>query len=204
MPAFRRPAAVLVGTFAVFHLALAPVLLAARSAAPLGPPSVLRQVQLHIPAEPYDGHRDIIVVNAPSTLFTAYVAVMRALNGEPLPRSVRVLSPGMAAVRLSRPDERTLVIRPSPSYLATQMDQLFRPDDATFRLGDEVRIKGMRVEVTELDAQGRPSEATFHFDTSLDDPAKRWIQWKDGESIPFVPPRIGETIDLPAPIPKLF
>jgi hypothetical protein len=193
-----------VGVMVAFHLILAPPALLLRSAAPLGPPWVLRQAEARFPVDPDDANKDILLVNAPSVLFVAYAPVMRALGHEPVPRSVRVLSPGFSAVRISRPDTRSLVFRPTPSYLTVPLDRLFRADSAPYAAGDVLELRGMRVVIQELDDRGRPAAVAFHFPVELEDSSLRWFQWKDGKFIPFAPPAVGETVDLAAPIPKLF
>lgn len=195
-------------SFAAFlilvHGVAASVLLPLRSAWPLGPTSFLRQMEFHAPLGLEIAEQDLILVNAPVVLFTAYLPIKRLLAGEPAPRHLRVLSPSGAAVSLHRPDVSTLIVRPTPSYLGPQFDRLFRRPDESLALGERVALTGVTVEVTEVDDAGRVSEAKFHFDVDLDDPSLRWFRWKKGEFVLFTPPRVGETIELPAAMLKVF
>jgi len=38
------------------------------------------------------------------------------------------------------------------------------------------------------------------FDRHLEDTSLRWVRWDDGRYSPFVPPAVGDSIRLPAPI----
>ena len=54
-------------------------------------------------------------------------------------------------------------------------------------------------EVVAVAEGGSPSRMTFTFDRSLDDPSMRWMTWKDGGYVPFLPPPVGQAVDL-APV----
>lgn len=191
--------------FLVFvHGIIAPMMLPIRSAGPFGPTRFLRQMEFHAPLGPEIEHQDLVLVNAPVVLFTAYLPIKRMLADEAAPKHLRVLSPSGAAVTLHRPDARTLVVRPEPSYLGPQFDRLFRRPDEPLVFGERIELTGVTVEVTALDEAGRVSAATFHFDVDLDDPSLRWFQWKEGDFVPFTPPRVGETVELPPAVPELF
>ena len=60
----------------------------------------------------------------------------------------------------------------------------------------------MTAEITGLSAASDPTEVAFHFDVPLEDASLRWLQYKDGEFVPFVPPRVGITVELPPAVPK--
>lgn len=191
--------------FLIFvHGIVAPVLLPIRSAFPFGPTSFMKQMEFRVELGPEVAQQDVILVNAPVVLFTAYLPIKRALAGEPVPRHLRVLSPSGAAVRLHRTNASTLVVQPKPSYLGPQFDRLFRMLGEPLAAGDRIVLTGVTAEVTRLDEEGRPDEVAFHFDVDLDDPSLRWFHWKDGAFVPFGPPRVGATVDLPPAIPKLF
>ena len=199
----RAPLFGLIGLFVLVHLVLAPVMFSVRCAWPLGPRSLHRQLELRMPIEREDTGRDFVLLTAPSVLHTTEFFVRRALEKQPSPRSVRLISPSMTAVRVERRGSRTLAIRPVPSYLALLPDRLFRRTDSRFEVGDEVRLAGMRAVVAELDGDDRPSEVLFHFDVDLDDPSLKWFRWEAGGFVQCAPPRNGATLDLAAAVPSL-
>jgi len=59
----------------------------------------------------------------------------------------------------------------------------------------------MSAEVIALTDDGRPSEARIRFAKPLEDPSLAWLQWDWGRSayLPFVPPAVGETVQIPGP-----
>jgi hypothetical protein len=198
------PASALAWMFVVVHLVFAPLLLLVRCTWPLGPPSLHRQLELDMPVGPEDADRDFVLLTAPSLLHVAEFMVRRSGEGEPVPRSVRLVSPTLAAVRVERVDERTIAVRPAPPYLALVMDQLFRPPSSPFGVGDEVRLSGMRAVIAELDAKGRPSEVRFQFDVSLEDPSLKWFRWESGSFVQCAPPTPESPLELDTPMPALW
>jgi hypothetical protein len=200
----RAPALGLVGLFVLVHLVLAPVMLLVRSTWPLGPPSLHRQLELDMPCGVEDTDRDFVLLTAPSVLHMAEFTVRRALEGQPLPRSVRLISPSLAGVLVERRSARVLAIQPTPAYLALIGDQLFRPPSSHFQLGDEVRLEGMRAVITELDANQRPSEVEFHFAADLHDSSLKFFRWDAGNFVQCAPPPTGSSLEITAPIPSLW
>ena len=75
---------------------------------------------------------------------------------------------------------------------------LFRGPDRPMAIGHVVELEGMSVEITRITPEGAPAEAVFRFDRPLDDPSLRWLRWRDGVYVPFVPPAVGESVTLPA------
>ena len=186
------------------HLIIAPIGLLIRSAMPFGPPRLLDMLMIHTPLDEQVDDQDVIVVNAPSVMHVGYLPVLRGLAGQPVPRHVRALAPGLPAVEITRTDDRTLVIRPEGGYLAKPIDRLLRDERAPLRLGEQVKLTGVTIEVTALTDDGRPAEATFHFAAPLEDSSLRWLRWDDGEFQAFEPPPIGGDIELRPTFPSVW
>ena len=72
--------------------------------------------------------------------------------------------------------------------------------DRRMNVGDRVELRGMTVEVMEVDAKGHPLEARFIFDVELEDPSLELLQWGNDGYIDdysrFEPPPIGTTVEL--------
>jgi hypothetical protein len=75
---------------------------------------------------------------------------------------------------------------------------MFRDKKHAFRVGDRVELTGMAVEIRKLTGDGRPAEAAFTFAVALEDPSLRWLQYKDGSFVPFIPPAVSQTVVLQA------
>jgi len=124
------------------------------------------------------------------------VAGRPRMAGEPVPKRVRALAPGLPSVTVRRLDTHTLMVRPERGYLVLFFDRLFRNGRQPLSLGQKIALTGMTVEVTELTADNRPAAAAFRFDTPLEDRSLRWLVWIEGRFRPWSPPPIGETVEL--------
>jgi hypothetical protein len=166
---------------------------------------------------PAGAHAEVVVVNAPSPFEFIYLPSLRKLQGRSVPR-VRMLAPGYSAVKVTRLDDHTVVMRPEGGYLAPPgggagapvfdlvyvyrlLDRFFRSEAFPTTLGAEVTVGGMRAVVTGLTDDGRPSEARLRFGPSLEDPSLTWLYWDWGEGayVTFAPPAIGESVRIPGP-----
>ena len=140
----------------------------------------------------------VVVVNSPSVFINAHLPLLKTVRGEPVPAYVRGLGPStfflITPIRLTRPDEHTLIMQPDGGYPWF----LFRDADHPFAVGDRVELTGMTVEVTKLTDDGRPLEVAFHFSVPLEDPSLVWFVWFQVQDAfePFTPPAVGETIML--------
>ncbi|HUW82049.1 MAG TPA: hypothetical protein VMZ31_04535 [Phycisphaerae bacterium] len=191
-----RPVAV---ALVAVHLIAAPIFLPFRAGNPMGPNRLVKAFHVTTPMGPQVEHQDVVIVNGPVAMLAGYVQPMRALEGEPVPRHVRILGPSQAAVDVRRVDERTLVLRPDGGYLAWPYDEGFRGTDHAMALHERVELPGMTAQVTDLTSDGRPAEVAFRFAASLTDRQFRWLCW-DTQSrtyVPFVPPPVGEAVRLP-------
>lgn len=186
----------------IVHAALGPLGLLLRSAAPLGPSHVARQLELPLFDGPQVNAQTIAVVSAPSVFHLAYVAVRAGLDGRPAPAHLRALAPSLAEVTITRSDERTLEVHPRNGYLSSPIDTLFRSPRDRFQPGERIELTGVEITVIDVTPDGRPAAARFHFKVPLEDPSLIWLQWRDGTFVPFSPPPVGSTVILPAPIPR--
>lgn len=201
---WRIPAKVLVGVFVLAHGIVAPIMFPLRAAYPLGSKKFLQQCLVLTPMDESVEKQDVVIVNAPIVMHALYMSIIRELNGLPVPRRTRSLAPGFTGVTVHRPDARTLIARPVGGFLGWEADQLMRGPHMPMPLGHRIELTGMTIEITELTADKRPAEVTFTFGVPLEDPSLRWLQWKEGEFIPFIPPAVGQTISLAPAVPVFW
>jgi hypothetical protein len=199
----KIPAQILAVLFVVIHLILAPASFIVRAATPAGPRSFTQQFYVNTPFDAQIEQQDLVVINAPSAGIVGMMPVLRALDGQPIPLHTRMLGPSLASIEISRPDARTLVLRPDGGWMAWAYDQLVRGSDYPLALHELIELTGTSVEVSALTPDGRPAEAVFRFDRPLEDQSLRWLQWKDRQFIPFAPPAVGNTVRLPPTTPVL-
>ena len=194
---WRMAAKIITVIFIVVHIILAPLLLPLNTlmAASVEPHVQGASETLPLEAEIVD--LDFILVNPTYALFPIYIPAVRLLNAQPIPRRVRILAPGAAAVRITRKDAHTLSIR--AEYLATLLDGVFRDTSYPFAQGERIDLSGMSITITDVTSGGRPLEASFTFAVPLEDPSLRWFEARSGGGFnSFTPPAIGDTISLPA------
>jgi hypothetical protein len=163
-------------------------------------------------------NENVIVVNPPAVVALASAPFYKAYHPQPLPRTLRVLVPGLTSFDVQRIDDKTLVFQ-------SQSPDIFFCDDVgpisgrylcrTFNLlmgkpkykkGDRYDLYGLTVEVLEVDASGLPSRVAFRFDTSLDSPDFHWLRFDREKALvfsqayqPFKIPAIGQSVTLSGP-----
>jgi hypothetical protein len=187
------------GVLILSQLVINPVALPFRAANPMGPKRLVESIIITEPFDKSIEEQDLIIVNAPCALLMMFSPMIMQIENQPVPQHMRFLTTApLSPAKMFRPDENTLLIRPKWGYLGWTMDRIFRNMDNMFELGEKVELTGMTVEITELAADGRPQEAKFTFDVPLEDPSLRWMYWKKGKFRPFTPPKVGETVIIPA------
>ncbi len=193
---WRVPARGLAWFFVVVHIVLAPFALPLRAANPVGPRWVDAKFYIQIPLGPSLGDRDVVVVNAPSAANATYLILRREASGLLGPRHMRVLAPAIPSVTIRRLDARTLGIRPHGGYIRWPLDRVFRSERRPFAIGEQVRMTGMTVTITELTTDGRPADATFRFDVPLESPSLVWLCFRGDGFEPFKPPPVDQEVEI--------
>jgi hypothetical protein len=180
------------------HLILAPLLLPLRALSV----GLMRLIMAHsvesILEDPNVTTKTLVVVRAPADGSVAYTLVEPAALGEGRPRRLRLLASGLAPIRVTRVDERTLEVRPAQGFYSTEGERMLRGPSRPFRSGEEVQLSDLQVVVTEVDAAGRALEAEFRFERELEDASLLWYTWRDSGLKRYVPPPVGATHTLPA------
>ncbi len=191
----------LVAFFVATHLVLAPLSMpfAGPALRALGEPAIAAAAT--IPSDPAIAGQTLVVVSAPDYLvFVTVIPTLKALAGAPYSPRVRALAASPAPVEVRRRDERTLAVRIEGGLYGGTLGRLFRDADRPLVPGDEVELSDFRARIVATDATGSPTELVYSFAAPLDDPSLRWVAYRDGAFVPFVPPPIGESARLEAPI----
>lgn len=92
---------------------------------------------------------------------------------------------------------RSLRVRFPAGLFPTVFSRYLRGEDEPFHLSQRFEVSGLSVEVQHLTARGDPDEVLYEFAVPLEDPSLRWVRWKDGVYIPWRPPALGESEELP-------
>ena len=162
-------------------------------------------------------NQDIVVVNAPCPLFLMVLPADNALEGQPVPRSIRNLAPAFVGLEMARVDERSILLRARrgslffceqrediimhPVYYLQEFNTIFRDVRHPLRVGDKAELRRMTAEVRRVGDDGMPTEVLFRFAVSLDDESLRWVRWdwKQGRFLPFAVPAVAEESYLEGP-----
>jgi hypothetical protein len=195
-PLWRVTAKAVAWFLVAVHAVIAPLALPLRAAHPIGPTWVEARLHVRLPVETPLENRTVVVVNAPSAIIANYLILRREMDGESVPRHMRVLAPAIPSVTIRRLDERTLAIAPEGGYLRFPLDHIFRSEGKGFAVGNQVRLTGMAVTIVSLTADGRPDEATFRFDVPLESPSLLWFCFRGGGFEPFTPPAVGQEAEI--------
>jgi len=181
------------------HLLLSPVMLPIRARTMATVDASQALLDDLVPRTPDVTAQDLVVVSAPTDGLVSYLPIRRAAQGSPRPAHLRLLSTGLAAAEIRRPDARTLVVSRPAGFLETEPERMLRAATLPFAAGERVDLPGLAVEVLAVTDDGRPRDVRFTFAHPLDDPRYRWVAWQGITFAPWTPPAVGETGTL-APV----
>jgi len=165
--------------------------------------------------------RQLVVVNPPGPFHFAISSLTRYEQGQSIPRAIRMLAPGFNRLEITRVDGKTLQLKiRGGSLLSVDKSQerprihwvylyhhytgFFRSEGLPFQVGQRAEVSGMSVEVTAVDSDVQPTEVTFRFAVSLNDPSLYWLQWDwqpggSGSYRPFKIPEVGQSTRIAGP-----
>ena len=179
----------------VLHGFLAPLVLSLRAAAPLAPRAVIDSFYIRVRFDRTIEQQDLVVVNPPFPMFVGYCLLNYEHDGQPSPRAVRALAPGLWPIIVKRTDEQTLELTTETGYL-TLADRIFRSELHPLRVGEQVHVARMTATIVVLTDDGRPRTVAFRFASPLEDSSLRWLCFQTGEYVPWSPPPVGEEVEL--------
>ena len=181
----------------VIHLILAPLILPVRSSFYGIAERRFQEAVEDLPRTPDFGDKTLVVVTAPSEAHTAYIHPSFDYQRRQRPKNIRSLITGVSELKISRPDSHTLVLEPTAGFFPSIRERTLRNPTQESRVGETIELPPMRVEISALTADGRPSKATFRFDVPLDDPSLLWFTWKGTRFAPFELPPVGGQVVVP-------
>jgi hypothetical protein len=159
--------------------------------------------------------KNVIVINAPCWFLFAYAPSYKAYHHQPLPKTMRMLVPGLTSFDVQRTDDKTLVIQSKapdifscdnfgPIHVIYAVRAFNLLGSSRFKKGDRGDRGSLTVEVLEMDSSDLPSRVAFRFDHSLDSPDFHWLQfgWQTLSYETFQIPAIGQSVTLSGPLRK--
>jgi hypothetical protein len=196
--AHRRGARALAVALFAIHAVLAPILLPIRARIPGSVSRGVGRIDALLPGDPALAGQDLVLVSVPFKYLCNFASVVRRANGGVSPRRWRCLGVTPDDVLASRPDERTLVLRPANGYLRHFEDTNVRARSVPFAAGDRVELPDFTIAIRAITPDARPLEIELRFAVPLEDPSLRWLVWRDGAYRPFAPPAVGQALTIPA------
>jgi len=160
--------------------------------------------------------QDLVVVNAPNPSAFLYVPFLRAYEGQPLPRAIRLLAPGFGPLEINRTDDNSVMLRARGGNLLACQEKDSIDFVYFYRYVSDVRgarhplsaaaeyrveLPRMSAEVIAVDGSSVPAEVLFKFAVALEDGSLRWLQWdwEKGCYIPFKVPAVGQKVHIRGP-----
>ena len=146
------------------------------------------------------GRRDLILVNPTDSVYlTTSIFTMRWADGRAAPRRARVLSNGLTDVRLARVGENALLVEPVAGLFPDPFSRYHRSRERPFEIGDAVELGDLRIEVLEVDPDGRgPSSIRYDFNEPLEAERYLWMTWNGNRYEEWTPPAVGNEAVLPS------
>jgi hypothetical protein len=214
----RLPLQIACCGFIVIHLVFAPLALAMTTNTVRTFGTFINRAASSLPSDPEVTDRTVLIVNSPTAFISIYGPLVQAQNARPIPGRTLILGSGIYPTTISRPAANSVAIRPDggylvepgsprpgyevtqapfhPAYFHQMLDHLYR-DATPMRVGDRILYGGAEIEIAEVTESGRPIEIWVHFGVELEDPSLRWLEWRHGVYVPFIPPAVGQSVVLP-------
>jgi hypothetical protein len=199
----RRLGYALVGLHCVF----APLYFSVRARDLVMTRHALAATDASIPSGPEIADKTVIVVNPVLDALGTYFPVYRAAHERRLPARFHYLATAESELLVERVDATTLKLRPEGGFLFRVSQRAHRSMSRPFHLGERITLSDMTFEVSEVSADGRPTEVLAHFERALEDPSLSWFFTSQrGRYAAFTPPPVGGRVLLPQvdALPLLF
>jgi hypothetical protein len=138
----------------------------------------------------------LVAVNAPDFYFCKMLREVRWTRIDPGAVSIQCLAGTLAPTRVMRLDPNAIEVTPAFGFLERPFNRTYRSPRHPMKPGDSVFVGSAQIVVTAVDARGAPTSATFRFVYPLESEKLRFVAWRDGVYVPFVPPAIGQSVVL--------
>ncbi len=194
----RMPVRALTACWLLFHLVLGPLLLPVKSLAPRFAGDVFAKPAFTLDRVDPLSNRTLVYVTAPGFFHSSWAPLIRHQNGRSYPPRIRILGTTFGRVEVTRTGPRTLRLRSPAGFASGMLDSLMYTADRPFRAGQVFRVSGLEIRLGPLTERGRPAEMVCRFARDLEHRDNVWTAWHSDGYRPFVLPRPGQTVVLPA------
>jgi hypothetical protein len=183
----------------LFHLALAPFLIAPTVAFHDRSAAALRVLFDSVPDEDSLSEQTLIIVNPPNyTYGVGAIQPTQISANRGAPARVRSLSAGGTPAHVTRIDDHTLRVDLEAGLFPNTFSRYYRSKKVGFSPGWSIALSDVEIEIEQVDQAGDPKQLLFRFRQRLEDHSLRWLVWENGEYRGWTPPAIGESQMIPA------
>ncbi len=180
-----------------WHLVGAAALLLVQSVALRGLLWGTNEVAELVP-DPPPGQEQHLILLQGFEIAVAYTGMIRRFQGRPHPASVLMLGPLATPLRITRLDDHRLSVEAPLGSFLLPGERLCRI--SPFHVGDVARTRLATVTVTSVWPDGAPRVWVVDLPWDLEDDRLVWREADGLGSVPWTPPAVGETVEVPAPL----
>lgn len=195
----QRLSSVVIAAFLSIHMIISPLLLPVMAYSPRIWTQHMQLEATRLPAIDDLEHKTLLLAGAPLPAALGMV-VTRYAEELPLPARVWTLSteqlPKTNTLTITRSSESDVTVTADGGFVNGTETALRNPERNPFHVGEKVQFSGMTLEISQLDAQGKPLSIVLHFvqpptnDTLI-------LQWrKDHYEVLPLPAAVGDTQTL--------
>lgn len=142
-------------------------------------------------------NKTVVVINAPDAFRFVYLPFERDYFKQPIPDKIRILSPSISPITITRVDAKTLILKPDAGFLPDTRKPLpgapidlpdvhgghtihkiiqgYRDERNPMKVGDKYNLSDLTIEIIAITDDGLPTEAKFTFNKNLEDDSFRWL-----------------------------
>lgn len=191
------PRDVVVAGFAVVHLVVAPLLRPLRAAQMQSFAEALEFAERDLFPNDKPLAKTVVIVNAPTLLFSDYVQAERAYYSKARPDHLYVLASASSPLQIRRTGPRDLIVTASQGFLYAPLERHYR-SNKEMAPGETVVLSRMTARVVAQEEDGRPAAVQFSFPDPLESGALAFARWSGDRYVRFEPPMQGAAVNVPA------
>jgi hypothetical protein len=150
-----------------------------------------------IPRDADAAHKRLVIVNAPDAAVGYALLVQAGERGGTPPERVLALTGNRRDVRLTRKDDRTILVHEDSGFTRSGSELLFADARAPLPVGTKISLSDVVVTVTHATPDGVPDEASFELTKPLEE-AYVFRKWEGLSLVAFSLPPIGESVAFPS------
>jgi len=195
-PGWQKLARIGAYGFVILHIVLSPLLLQTKFLMLHRMEQIAQQTSDSLKVKEAHKEHTYVVLNSPEPFLSLTIPIRKHVHKQVTPKILRILASGATAIQVSTADAHTLVLRPKRCFFHN-FDLLFRKPTDRMKVGDVIRVPGMKITINALCKDGRPKQVSFRFSEPLHSKKLHFFQGEDGGTYkPIKLPPKGKSVML--------